>query len=127
MPTFPAIIRNPSVFVREIEPPLPREISAIPRNIICVASVTIIGGSSVKFVSTSPLIRPHAVPTSRHTSTTAINGISLLHAIQVIVAERHTVAPTEISISPRINTYAIGSMINASARYLGISLNTFSK
>ena len=43
--------------------------------------------------------------------------LSLIHiSIQLIVAERQTIAPTEISISPSTRMYAIGSIMNTSAR-----------
>ena len=107
-----------------MEPPLPRDISAIPRKIIWVARVTIMGGSSVKLVSTRPLIRPQAAPVRRQTRTTPRKGRPLLQVMQAKVADRQTVAPTEISISPRIRMKAMGSIMKPSARYLGISRNT---
>ena len=62
-PIFPPIARKPSVLLAEILPPLPRTISEIPRKMICVASVTIIGGSSWNFVRINPLTAPQMVPT----------------------------------------------------------------
>ena len=59
---------------------------------------------------------PHTVPTARPVRTTTINGAFILHTIQHIVADRHTIEPTEISISPRTRIYAMGSMRNTSAR-----------
>ena len=115
-PIFPPIARKPSVLLAEILPPLPRTISEIPRKMICVASVTIIGGSSWNFVRINPLTAPQMVPTPSAVITTTINGAFALHTIQLIVAERQTIAPTEISISPSTRMYAIGSIINTSAR-----------
>ena len=113
-PIFPPIARKPSVLLAEILPPLPRTISEIPRKMICVASVTIIGGSSWNFVRINPLTAPQMVPTPSAVITTTINGAFALHTIQLIVAERQTIAPTEISISPSTRMYAIGSIINTS-------------
>ena len=48
--------------------------------------------------------------------TTTINGAFVLQTIQLIVAERQTIAPTEMSISPSTRMYAIGSIMNTSAR-----------
>ena len=119
-PTFPPIRRKPSVLDAEILPPLPSTISAIPRKIICVANVTIIGGSSSNCVRIKPLTAPQTVPTISAVRITTINGAPVLHIIQLNVADRHTVAPTEISISPSTRIYAIGIIKNTSARYTGI-------
>ena len=115
-PTFPPIARKPSVLLAEILPPLPSTISEIPRKIICVASVTIIGGSSWNLVRIKPLIAPQIVPTPSAVITTTINGAFVLQTIQLIVAERQTIAPTEMSISPSTRMYAIGNIMNTSAR-----------
>ncbi len=80
--SFPPIARKPSVLLAEILPPLPRTISEIPRKMICVASVTIIGGSSWNLVRINPLTAPQMVPTPSAVITTTINGAFVLHTIQ---------------------------------------------
>ena len=47
---------------------------------------------------------------------TTRNGAPVFATIQAIVAERHTIDPTEISISPSTRMYAIGSIKKISAR-----------
>ena len=104
------------MFVTEILPPLPRTISAIPLKIIWVASVTIIGGSSSNLVRTNAFTAPQRDPTRSVARITTINGAPVFATIQAIVAERHTIDPTEISISPSTRMYAIGSIKKISAR-----------
>ena len=78
----------------------------------------------MNFVRMMPFSNPQAVPTANAVSITTMNGAPVLQTMQAIVAERQTVAPTEMSISPNTNKYAIGNIKNISARYLGISRST---
>ena len=107
---------KPAVLATETEPPLPSTISAMPRKMIWVDSVTIIGGSSGNRVSMKALTRPQQVPTASVASITSGNGAPALLMIQAIVAARHTVEPTEMSISPMTSMKAITSIRKTSAR-----------
>ena len=83
---------------------------------ICVAKVTIIGGSSVNLVRMKPLTMPHTAPTPRDARITTGKGAPVLHTRQAVVAQRQVIEPTEMSISPSTRMKAIGSIRNTSAR-----------
>ena len=70
----------------------------------------------MKRVRINPLTAPQRAPTTSAVSTTTMNGAFVLQTMQLKVAERHTIAPTEISISPNTRMYAIGNIMNTSAR-----------
>ena len=60
--------------------------------------------------------QPQRDPTRSVARITTMNGAPVFAIIQAIVAERHTIDPTEISISPSTRMYAIGSIKKISAR-----------
>ena len=79
----------------------------------------------MNLVTIKPLISPHTVPTKIQSNAEGNNGSPAFDAKQVKLADKQTIEPTEISISPIIKINTIGNIINTSARYFGISLKTF--
>ena len=101
--------------------------SAIPRKMIWVPSVMIMVGSSWKCVAITPFRLPQRNPTPMQTMICTIRGAPARFAKQAIVPARHTMAPTEISISAMTRMNPIAYIINSSDRYFGISRRTLEK